>query len=41
MNIEEEIEDTIVQSNLPMIVNTKIKEQLEYMKKVAEEAIWR
>jgi len=41
MNIEDEIEDSVVQSNLPIVRNNKIKEQLEYMRKVAEEAIWK
>ena len=41
MNMEEEKEDTVAQLNLLTVVNTKIKEQLEYMRKVAEEAIWR
>jgi len=41
MNIEDEMENAVAQSNLPVVLNYKIKEQLEYMNKVAEEAVWK
>jgi len=41
MKIEDEIEGAVAQSNLPIVLNYKIKEQFEYINKVAEEAIWR
>ena len=41
MSIEDEIEDTGALSNLPVVLNYKIKEQLGYMNKVAEEAVWK
>jgi len=41
MNIEDEMENAVAQSNLPVVLNYKIKEQLEYMNKVTEEAVWK
>ena len=41
MNIEDEMENAVAQSNLPVVLNYKIKEQLEYMNKITEEAVWK
>jgi len=41
MNIEDETENAVAQSNLPVVLNYKIKEQLEYMNKITEEAVWK